>query len=97
SGIDRAKALEVLCNGAPGSPMVKMLTPRMTARDYTPNFLLKLMAKDLRYAQREAANNRLNLKTAAAALGLFEQALDAGHGERDMAAVVEPLRPDPVK
>ncbi len=97
SGIDRAKALEVLCNGAPGSPMVKMLSPRMTARDYTPNFLLKLMAKDLRYAQREAGNNHLDLATAAASLRLFEQALAAGLGERDMAAVVEPLRPDPAK
>jgi 3-hydroxyisobutyrate dehydrogenase len=97
SGIDRTKAVEVLCNGAPGSPMVKMLSPRMTSRDYTPNFLLKLMAKDLRYAQREAGNNGLSLATAAAALGLFEQAVAKGHGERDMAAVVEPLRPDPAK
>ena len=97
SGLDRAKALEVLCGGAPGSPIVKMLTPRMASRDYTPNFLLKLMAKDLRYSQREAGNNGLDLATAAAALGLFERALAAGHGERDMAAVVEPLRPDPVK
>src|SRR6185312_7418060 len=97
SGLDRAKAVEVLCQGAPGSPMVKTMAQRMTSRDYTPNFLLKLMAKDLRYAQREAANHKLNLKTAAAALGLFEQAQDAGHGARDMAAVVEPFRPDPVK
>ena len=52
SGLDRAKALEVLTTGAPGSPLVKTLSARMTARDYTPNFLLRLMAKDLTYAHR---------------------------------------------
>jgi 3-hydroxyisobutyrate dehydrogenase len=31
-----------LTNGAPGSPLVKALAARMTARDYTPNFLLTL-------------------------------------------------------
>ena len=97
SGIDRTKAVEVICNGAPGSPLVKMLAPRMTSRDYTPNFVLKLMGKDLRYGQREAARHGLSLATAAASLGLVEKAVAAGHGERDMAAVVEPLRTASVK
>src|SRR6516225_7201199 len=35
SGLDRAKSLEVLTNGAPGSPLVKMVSARMTAPDYT--------------------------------------------------------------
>ena len=47
SGLDRAKALEVLHNGAPGSPMVKAMSARMVAQDYTPNFLMRLIAKDL--------------------------------------------------
>src|SRR5262249_32398453 len=54
SGLERAKALEVLTNGAPGSPLVKLVAGRMTAADYTPNFALRLMAKDLNYALREA-------------------------------------------
>src|SRR4029453_9241606 len=45
SGLDRAKSLELLTTGAPGSPLVKTVAARMTARDYTPNFLLRLMAK----------------------------------------------------
>ena len=40
SGVDRAKALEVLTGGAPGSPVVKNFSARMTARDYTPQFKL---------------------------------------------------------
>jgi 3-hydroxyisobutyrate dehydrogenase len=93
SGLDRAKALEVLTAGAPGSPLVKMVSGRMTAPDFTPNFLLRLMAKDLTYAIKEAAQQKLTLTTGNAALGAFERAIAAGHAEKDMAAVIEPLRP----
>jgi 3-hydroxyisobutyrate dehydrogenase len=91
SGLDRDKALEVLTSGAPGSPLVKTLAARMTARDYTPNFLLKLMAKDLSYAIGEGRRRGLSLSTAASALGLYEQAIAGGHGEEDFSAMVEPL------
>jgi 3-hydroxyisobutyrate dehydrogenase len=92
SGLDRGKSLEVLTNGAPGSPLVKMVSARMTARDYTPNFLLKLMAKDLRYALQEGRNSSLELETAAIALKKFQSAISANLGDKDMAAVVETLR-----
>ncbi len=90
--LDRQKALEVLTNGAPGSPLVKMVSARMVARDYTPNFMLKLMAKDLRYALQEGKKSRLDLETAAVALKKFQAAMDANLGDKDMAAVIEILR-----
>jgi 3-hydroxyisobutyrate dehydrogenase len=92
SGLDRDRSLEVLLNGAPGSPMVKTLAARMTARDYTPNFLLSLMAKDLTYALQEGSNHSLRLQTAAAALEVFKQAIASGHAREDTAAVVELFR-----
>jgi|SRR5579862_1226672 len=92
SGLDRGKSLEVLTNGAPGSPLVKMVSTRMTASDYTPNFLLKLMAKDLRYAVQEGKKSSVELETAAVALKRFQAAIGANLGEKDMAAVVETLR-----
>jgi 3-hydroxyisobutyrate dehydrogenase len=92
SGLDRAKALEILTGGAPGSPLVKTVAGRMTAPDYTPNFLLKLMAKDLTYAVQEGALLSLELTTADTALAAFQKAIAAGHGEKDIAAIVEPLR-----
>lgn len=91
-GLDRTKALEVLTAGAPGSPLVKTVSGRMTAPDYTPNFMLRLMAKDLTYARQEAIAQSLHLATASAALEVFESAITAGHGEKDIAAVIEPLR-----
>ena len=91
-GLERAKALEVLTGGAPGSPLVKMVSPRMTAPDYTPNFLLRLMAKDLGYAIQEGKKRGVELETAAAALKLFQTAMADQQGDKDMAAVIEPLR-----
>ena len=92
SGLDQAKSLEVIANGAPGSPLVKTIAARMTTPDYTPNFLLRLMAKDLGYAIGEGKKVSLDLVTAAAALQDFQKAIEAGHGEMDMAAIVEPMR-----
>jgi 3-hydroxyisobutyrate dehydrogenase len=92
SGLDRQKALDVLTNGAPGSPLVKTLSGRMTARDYTPNFTLKLMAKDLSYAFGEGRRHGLSLSTASSALALYERAIEGGHGEEDFSVIVEPLR-----
>lgn len=92
SGLDRACALEVLTQGAPGSPLVKAVSGRMTAADYTPNFLLRLMAKDLKYSLAEADKLSLHLTTAAAALETFQKAIAAGYGEKDIAASVELLR-----
>ena len=86
------KALEVLTGGAPGSPLVKTVANRMTQPDYTPNFLLRLMVKDLTYARQEAKGQSLHLATASAALEVFDSAVRNGHGEKDIAAVIEPLR-----
>lgn len=92
SGLDRASALEILTGGAGGSPIVKTVAARMTARDYTPNFLLRLMAKDLGYVKGIASEQSLDLVTASAALASFRRAIDAGLGDQDIAAIVEPLR-----
>jgi len=92
SGLDRDKALSILKNGAPGSPLLGAISTRMVNHDYTVNFLLKLMAKDLAYAQSEASGCGVDLKTSEAATGHFESAIAKGLGESDMAAVIEPLR-----
>ena len=92
AGLERAKALNVLLDGAPGSPLVKLLAGRMTAGDFTPNFKLALMAKDVRYALKEGGARGEKLETAAAASQVFQAAIDAGHGEKDMSAVIALLR-----
>jgi 3-hydroxyisobutyrate dehydrogenase len=91
-GLERTKALEILTQGAPGSPLFKTIATRMTTPDFTPNFLLRLMAKDLGYAVKEGAGLAVPLTTAAAALEVFKKAIAAGQGDQDMSAVVEQFR-----
>jgi 3-hydroxyisobutyrate dehydrogenase-like beta-hydroxyacid dehydrogenase len=92
SGLDVDRALTFLKSGAPGSPLLANLSARMTSRDYAVNFHLKLMSKDLQYAGEAAAENGVELTTAANARRLFERAVALGFGDQDMSAVVEPLR-----
>jgi 3-hydroxyisobutyrate dehydrogenase len=92
SGLDREKALQVLKNGAPGSPLISGISARMVSEDYTVNFLLRLLSKDLAYAQAAAEQSGVELSTAANAQKLFDRAAAAGYGEKDMSAVVEVLR-----
>jgi 3-hydroxyisobutyrate dehydrogenase len=92
AGLDREQALGVLVNGAPGSPLVKALSARMAAADFTPHFVLHLLVKDLRYAAQEGERHGVPLRTAIAAREVMERAVAAGYGERDMSAVVEQFR-----
>ena len=92
SGLDAQKAHNVLLNGAPGSPLVKAIAGRIAAQDYAPHFFAALMAKDLDYAAREGASLGITLASAAAARARFLDAVDAGLGASDIAAVIEPLR-----
>jgi 3-hydroxyisobutyrate dehydrogenase len=92
TGLDRTKALEVLTTGAPGSPLIKTLAGRMTSRDYTPNFTLKLAQKDMNYAVGEGRRHGVPLSTVTPVIDLYGRAIEGGHGEEDFAAVVEALR-----
>ena len=92
SGLDAEKAMDLLKRGAPGSLLLASLSARMMSRDYTVNFYLKLMAKDLHYAAVAAAESGVDLTTATNAQCLFDEAAEEGYGEKDMSAVVELMR-----
>jgi len=92
SGLDREQAAKILCNGAPGSPLIKTIWGRAAGGDLTPNFILRLMAKDLRYSMEAAKQFGLALKTAAPTLELFEGAIKSGYGDKDLAAVIDAQR-----
>jgi 3-hydroxyisobutyrate dehydrogenase len=86
-GLDRAKAMSILTGGAPGSGIVKRVAERIAANDFTPNFALRWMAKDISYAMQDASTKGISLQTAAAALAVFQQAITEGHGDEDFSAV----------
>ncbi|MGD0759591.1 MAG: NAD(P)-dependent oxidoreductase [Candidatus Sulfotelmatobacter sp.] len=86
-GLDRAKAVSILTGGAPGSAIVKRVADRLAANDFTPNFALRWMAKDISYAIADASKNGIALQTATAALSVFKRAIAEGHGDEDFSAV----------
>lgn len=93
AGLDMQQVVPLLINGAPGSPIVKGKAARIVARDYTTEFALRWMHKDLSYALDEAADHAVALPTVAAARELYQLALAHGHGDEDFPAVAEALRP----
>lgn len=94
SHMDVGQALGLLAAGAPGSPLLAGVSKRMTAPDAGLNFRVRLMEKDLQYAEDEARRCGLVLTTAEPARARFHTATAAGLGDQDIAAVVRPLRQD---
>jgi 3-hydroxyisobutyrate dehydrogenase len=92
SGLAFEKSVETLISGAPGSPMVKMITARVLAGDYRPNFQVSLQAKDMAYAVTEAEKLGVDLRTVKAAIATFDAAVADGYGTEDIAAVIKSVR-----
>jgi 3-hydroxyisobutyrate dehydrogenase len=92
SALDRDRTMAVLVGGAMGSPIVKTIAERMLAEDFTTNFALKLLAKDLGYAIQEGRALDVPLTTARTALDVMERAIRDGHGDADMASAILPFR-----
>jgi len=88
-GIDRDKAVSILSEGAPGSPILRRTAERAGKQDFVPAFSLRLMAKDMTYALEEASRSGIDLQTAASALARFKDGLQKGFGEEDFAAVTK--------
>ncbi len=93
AGLNLEQVVPLLINGAPGSPIVKGKAARIVARDYTTDFALRWMHKDLTYALDEAMLHNVPLPTVAAAREIYRLAMAHGHADEDFAAVVEALRP----
>jgi 3-hydroxyisobutyrate dehydrogenase len=91
-GLDPQKTIPILTDGVPGSPMVKRVAARIESGDFTPHFLMQLMAKDVGYALEEARERNVDLKTAPAVLDVFKQAIANGLGEKDFTAVVQAIQ-----
>ena len=85
--LDSTKAISILTGGAPGSGILKRMAERMAANDFTPNFALRWMAKDLAYAIEGGAGRKVSLETARAALSVFQRAIAEGKGDEDFSAV----------
>ena len=92
SSLDRVQTIGAIVNGSPGSPVMKTLASRILADDFSPNFYLHLLAKDLGYAIGEGERRGVPMSMASTARDLLQASIARGDGDKDMAAVVEQFR-----
>jgi 3-hydroxyisobutyrate dehydrogenase len=89
SGLDMAQVVQALSNGSAGSPVVRAKAAQISAQNFTPNFALHLLHKDLGYALEEAGKQNAPLPTTAIAREFYRMAMGQGLGERDFAAIAQ--------
>lgn len=87
AGLDTGVALEVLGEGAAGCRLVKTKIPKMLARDFSAQFQLGLMEKDLRYFLALADEVDRPVHIAALVRGQLQAARRAGLGGLDVSAL----------
>ena len=87
AGLDPAATLEILSEGASGSRLVKTKIPKMLGRDFSPQFQLALMEKDLRYFLALAQDMDCPAPIASVVRSQYQGARRADLGSLDVAAV----------
>jgi 3-hydroxyisobutyrate dehydrogenase-like beta-hydroxyacid dehydrogenase len=87
AGLDRDATMEVLNEGAAGSRHLKTKLPKMFKRDFSPQFQLELMDKDLRYFLALAQDLDRPAPVASLVRSQFQAARRAQLGKLDSSAV----------
>lgn len=87
AGLDPAAALEILQDGAAGSRIVKTKLPKIFKRDFSPQFQLELMEKDLRYFLALAQDLDRPAPLASLVRSQYQAARRADLGKLDSCAV----------
>ena len=87
AGLDPAAALEILGEGAAGSRLLKAKLPKMLKRDFSPQFQLELMDKDLRYFLALAQELDRPAPIASLVRSQYQAAKRAQMGKLDSCAV----------
>jgi len=87
-GLDPRAMLEVITQGAFSSPLWAIKGARILARDFTPDFTLRLTRKDQRLVLDTARALDYPMPSEQAIHDLLSAAIDAGHGELDLCGLV---------
>lgn len=91
TGIELDDFEQVLASGSAGSAMIELKAGAMRERDYSPQFKLEHMLKDVRLALDEAQLAGTPFASAAYARDVLDAAAGQGFGEQDFAALIEAL------
>jgi 3-hydroxyisobutyrate dehydrogenase len=92
-GVDPAKFLETIEGGPLGLPYAQMKGNMMVEEDFSTSFSANLARKDAGLVLDAAEAHDLRMQIAESVAARFDEAIRAGHGEEDMAAVYRATRP----
>jgi 3-hydroxyisobutyrate dehydrogenase len=91
--IDPSQFLEVIEGGPLGVPYAQMKGQMMIEEEFPTSFSANLARKDVGLVLDAAEAQGLRLPLAEAAAAQFDEAINAGHGEEDMAAIYQAAKP----
>jgi 3-hydroxyisobutyrate dehydrogenase len=94
TGVDPARFLETIEGGPLGLPYAQMKGSMMIEENFPTSFSANLARKDASLVLDAARACDLRLGIAEAVTARFDEAIQAGHGDEDMAAVYKSARPD---
>lgn len=89
AGINPASFLEIVKSGGANSKQVELKGDKIIDRDFSNQFSLKLMLKDLLLATELTGQFQLPTPLLHAATGLFQMGLSKGLGEEDLCSVIQ--------
>lgn len=86
--------LEAISGGALDAGYAHIKGQMMLQNEFPPSFPLRLALKDARLIEQAAQRHGFEPRIIATIAEYFEQALDDGHGDEDMAAVIQAMQKD---
>ena len=91
-GVDPARFLETIEGGPLGLPYAQLKGNMMIEEDFPTSFSARLARKDAGLVLDTAEAHDLAMPIARAVADRFDEAIQAGHGEEDMAAIYKAAR-----
>lgn len=92
--VDPNDFLETIEGGPLNLPYAQMKGQMMIKEDFPTSFSAKLARKDVGLVLEAAGSEDLHMMLAEAVASRFDEAIEAGYGEEDMAAIYESAKPD---
>ena len=91
AGVDPALMLDILASSAAKSGLIDYKAPFIFKRDFTTNFSVKWMDKDIGLMLESAEELSVPLFLTSVTRQLFQAAIATGHGEEDICSTIKVL------
>lgn len=91
AGVDPELMLEILDNSAAKSGLISFKAPYVFRRDFSTNFSVKWMHKDIGLMLESAAELNVPVPLTGLTRQMFQAAIATGHGEEDICSTIKVL------